>query len=90
MEAATNLQFRNSNLNSKNHQKSLQQKVSSIPAFSISDYTNFGETAILPTRGLIKTPDIFTAAQGSSFAFAYFTGYSESSCGKNSREFVTS
>lgn len=50
-------------------------KVSSIPTFSIGDYTNFGETTILPARGLMKTPDIFTPAQGSSFAFAYFTGY---------------
>ena len=50
-------------------------RVSSIPAFSISDYANFGETAILPTRGLMKTPDNFSFAQGSSFAFSYFTGY---------------
>lgn len=26
-------------------------RVSSIPAFSIGDYANFGETAILPARG---------------------------------------
>lgn len=39
-------------------------RVSSIPAFSISDYANFGETAILPVRGLMKTPDNFTPAQG--------------------------
>ena len=50
-------------------------RVSSIPAFSISDYANFGETAILPARGLMKTPDNFTPAQGAGFAFAYFTGY---------------
>lgn len=50
-------------------------RVSSIPAFSISDYANFGETALVPTRGLMKTPDNFTPAQGASFAFAYFTGY---------------
>ncbi|BAY85332.1 putative quinone oxidoreductase [Calothrix parasitica NIES-267] len=50
-------------------------RVSSIPAFSISDYANFGETAILPTRGLMKTPDNFSFSQGASFAFAYFTGY---------------
>lgn len=50
-------------------------RVSSIPAFSISDYANFGETAILPVRGLMKTPDNFSFAQGSSFAFSYFTGY---------------
>ena len=50
-------------------------RVSSIPAFSISDYANFAETAILPARGLMKTPDNFTAAQGAGFAFAYFTGY---------------
>ena len=50
-------------------------RVSSIPAFSISDYANFGETATLPERGLMKTPDRLTSAQGASFAFAYFTGY---------------
>ncbi|WP_414585381.1 zinc-dependent alcohol dehydrogenase family protein [Scytonema sp. PCC 10023] len=50
-------------------------RVSSIPASSISDYANFGETAILPTRGLMNTPDSFTPAQGAGFAFAYFTGY---------------
>jgi NADPH:quinone reductase-like Zn-dependent oxidoreductase len=38
-------------------------------------YANFGETAVLPERGLMKTPDRFTASQASSFAFAYFTGY---------------
>ncbi|MFM7423592.1 MAG: zinc-dependent alcohol dehydrogenase family protein, partial [Elainella sp.] len=50
-------------------------RVSSIPAFSISDYANFGETAILPERGLMKTPAPLSAAQGASFAFSYFTGY---------------
>ncbi|MBF2004857.1 MAG: zinc-dependent alcohol dehydrogenase family protein [Chlorogloeopsis fritschii C42_A2020_084] len=50
-------------------------RISSIPAFSIGDYANFGETAILPVRGLMKTPDNFTPAQGAGFAFAYFTGY---------------
>lgn len=50
-------------------------RVSSIPAFSISEYANFGETAIIPARGLMKTPDNFTFAQGAGFAFAYFTGY---------------
>ena len=50
-------------------------RVSSIPAFSISDYANFGATAILPVRGLMKTPDTLTPAQGAGFAFAYFTGY---------------
>lgn len=50
-------------------------RVSSIPAFSISDYANFAETTILPARGLMKTPDNFTPAQGAGFTFAYFTGY---------------
>ncbi|MGJ5674569.1 MAG: zinc-dependent alcohol dehydrogenase family protein [Nostochopsis sp.] len=50
-------------------------RVSSIPAFSISDYANFGETAILPVRGLMKTPNQFTPCEAASFAFAYFTGY---------------
>ena len=50
-------------------------RVSSLPAASISDYANFGEVAILPTRALMQTPDHFTAAQRVGFAFAYFTGY---------------
>jgi NADPH:quinone reductase-like Zn-dependent oxidoreductase len=50
-------------------------RVSSIPTFSISDYANFGETAILPVRGLMKTPENFTPEQGAGFAFSYFTGY---------------
>ncbi|MEM7762097.1 MAG: alcohol dehydrogenase catalytic domain-containing protein, partial [Cyanobacteria bacterium P01_A01_bin.40] len=50
-------------------------RVSSIPAFSISDYGNFGESTILPARGLMKTPDNFSGASGCSFAFSYFTGY---------------
>ena len=54
---------------------SIGDRVSSIPAFSISHYANFGETTILPTKGLMKTPDNFTPAQGAGFAFAYFTGY---------------
>lgn len=41
-------------------------RLSSIPAFSIGDYANFGETAILPTRGLMRTPDNFTPAQGAA------------------------
>ena len=45
-------------------------RVSSMPAFSISDFANFGETATLPERGLMKTPDRLTPAQGASFAFA--------------------
>jgi NADPH:quinone reductase-like Zn-dependent oxidoreductase len=50
-------------------------RVNSIPAFSISEYANFGETAIQPERGLMFTPERFTPAQGTSFAFAYFTDY---------------
>jgi NADPH:quinone reductase-like Zn-dependent oxidoreductase len=50
-------------------------RVSSIPAFSLSDYANFGETTILPTRGLMHSPANFTPAQAASFAFSYYTGY---------------
>lgn len=50
-------------------------RVSSIPAFSISDYANFGETTILPVRGLMHSPANFTPAQAASFAFSYYTGY---------------
>jgi NADPH:quinone reductase-like Zn-dependent oxidoreductase len=50
-------------------------RVSTLPAFSISDYANFGETALVPDRGLMPTPEWFSPAEGASFAFAYFTGY---------------
>ena len=50
-------------------------RVSTLPAFSISDYANFGETALIPDRGLMPTPERFSPAEGASFAFAYFTGY---------------
>lgn len=50
-------------------------RVSSIPAFSISDYANFGETAIISTRGLVHTPAHLTLAQGAAVYFQYFTGY---------------
>jgi NADPH:quinone reductase-like Zn-dependent oxidoreductase len=50
-------------------------RVSTLPAFSISDYANFGETAVVPERGLMPTPERFSPAEGAAFAFAYFTGY---------------
>jgi NADPH:quinone reductase-like Zn-dependent oxidoreductase len=50
-------------------------RVSTLPAFSISHYANFGETALVPDRGLMPTPERFSPAEGASFAFADFTGY---------------
>ena len=50
-------------------------KVSSNSAFSVKDYGNFGESAILPSRGLMLRPTNLNAVQGASFAFAYFTNY---------------
>src|SRR5262245_44399768 len=50
-------------------------RASSVPAFSIGDYGNFAEAAVLPARALIPTPPRLSTAQGASFAFAYFTGY---------------
>jgi NADPH:quinone reductase-like Zn-dependent oxidoreductase len=50
-------------------------RVSSVPAFSISDYGNFAEAVVLPARALIPTPPRLSTAEGASFAFAYFTGY---------------
>jgi NADPH:quinone reductase-like Zn-dependent oxidoreductase len=49
-------------------------RVTSICAFSISDYGNFAETAILPARALIRPPQRFSPAEAASFSFAYFTG----------------
>jgi NADPH:quinone reductase-like Zn-dependent oxidoreductase len=50
-------------------------RVSAAPAFSIKDYANFAETAVLPERVLLRRPDNFPVAQASAFSFAYFTGY---------------
>jgi NADPH:quinone reductase-like Zn-dependent oxidoreductase len=50
-------------------------RVSSIPAFSISQYAHFAETTIIPARSLIHTPQNFGPAQAATFTFAYFTGY---------------
>jgi NADPH:quinone reductase-like Zn-dependent oxidoreductase len=48
--------------------------VNAIPAFPVSDDANFGETSILPQRGLMRTPDGSAVMQAASSAFAYFTG----------------
>jgi NADPH:quinone reductase-like Zn-dependent oxidoreductase len=50
-------------------------RVSVLPAFSISDYAHFAETTVIPERSIMATPASFTPAQAASFAFAYFTGY---------------
>lgn len=50
-------------------------RVSSIPAFSVKDYGNFAELAILPERGLIHTPKNLNKTEAASFTFAYFTSY---------------
>jgi NADPH:quinone reductase-like Zn-dependent oxidoreductase len=51
------------------------ERVSSIPAFSISKYAHFAETTVIPARSLMHTPTAFSTGQAASFAFAYFTGY---------------
>jgi NADPH:quinone reductase-like Zn-dependent oxidoreductase len=50
-------------------------RVSSIPAFSISHYAHFAEATIIPVRSLLRTPANLAPGQAVSFAFAYFTGY---------------
>jgi NADPH:quinone reductase-like Zn-dependent oxidoreductase len=50
-------------------------RVSSIPAFSISQYAHFAEATTIPAPSLVRTPPNFGPAQAVSFAFAYFTGY---------------
>lgn len=54
---------------------SLGQRVSTINAFSISDYGNFGEKTIISARAVMPSPQKFTPAQAASFSFSYFTGY---------------
>ncbi|GAA6619674.1 zinc-dependent alcohol dehydrogenase family protein [Scytonema sp. NUACC26] len=54
---------------------SLGQRVSTINAFSISDYGNFGEKTIISARAVMPSPQEFTPAQEASFSFSYFTGY---------------
>lgn len=51
------------------------ERVSAINAFAISQYGTFGESAILPTRAVIKVPERFTSAEAVSFGFAYMTNY---------------
>ena len=50
-------------------------RVSSVPAFSISQYAHFAEATVIPARSLIRTPAKFGPAQAVSFTFAYFTAY---------------
>jgi NADPH:quinone reductase-like Zn-dependent oxidoreductase len=50
-------------------------RVSNLPATAISLHQNFGQTAVLPARALMKTPPHFNPAEASSFTFAYLTGY---------------
>lgn len=50
-------------------------RVSSIPRFSLQDYTAFGSHCVLPADGLMPTPDRLNDDAGACFAFASFTGY---------------
>lgn len=49
--------------------------VSNLPNTSLSEYTNFGETTVLPERALMKTPHSLSAIDASCFSFAYMTDY---------------
>jgi len=50
-------------------------RVSNLPNTSLSEYTNFGETTVLPERALMKTPNGLSTSDASCFSFAYMTDY---------------
>jgi NADPH:quinone reductase-like Zn-dependent oxidoreductase len=50
-------------------------KVSTIPAFSMSEYGVYGETAIVPTSALSHFPDNLSFEEGASIWMQYLTAY---------------
>lgn len=54
---------------------SLGDRVTSVNAFSVSQYGTFGNTAIVPARAVIRVPNRFSSAQAASFGFPYLTNY---------------
>ncbi|MGB1801310.1 MAG: zinc-dependent alcohol dehydrogenase family protein [Gammaproteobacteria bacterium] len=50
-------------------------RVSSIPAFSMSQYGVYGEAAILPVSAVAHYPDNLSAAEGAAIWMQYLTAY---------------
>jgi NADPH:quinone reductase-like Zn-dependent oxidoreductase len=50
-------------------------RVSSVPSFSMLEYSTYGEVAVLPVSALIKYPENLSSVQGTSIWMQYFTAY---------------
>jgi len=50
-------------------------KVSSIPAFSMSEYGVYGESAIVPAAAVAKYPNTLSAIEGTSIWMQYITAF---------------
>jgi NADPH:quinone reductase-like Zn-dependent oxidoreductase len=50
-------------------------RVSSIPAFSMTNYGVYGETAILPAHAVAHYPDNLSASEGAAIWMQYLTAY---------------
>ena len=50
-------------------------RVSTLPAFSMTEYGVYGETTIVPGRAVVLYPDNLTPEQGAAVWMQYLTGY---------------
>jgi NADPH:quinone reductase-like Zn-dependent oxidoreductase len=50
-------------------------RVSSIPAFSMTDYGVYGESAILPVHAVARYPDNLSSSEGAAIWMQYITAY---------------
>ena len=50
-------------------------RVSSIPAFSMSEFGVYGESAIVPAAAVAKYPDTLSAIEGTSIWMQYITAF---------------
>ncbi|MFK7887841.1 MAG: zinc-dependent alcohol dehydrogenase family protein [Gammaproteobacteria bacterium] len=54
---------------------SIGDTVSTIPAFSMTDYGVYGESAVVPAHAVAHYPDSLTPAEGTSIWMQYLTAY---------------
>ncbi|WDE07124.1 zinc-dependent alcohol dehydrogenase family protein [Thalassomonas viridans] len=50
-------------------------RVSTIPAFSMSQYGVYGESAVVPVHAVAKSPTVFSAEQSTAIWMQYLTAY---------------
>ena len=53
----------------------LGDKVSTIPAFAMSQYGVYGESAVVPVHAVAKAPTIFSAVQSTAIWMQYLTAF---------------